>query len=68
MYKPTHIQRPSDSPSYLSTHDIPGAQPRKLMLTKGKKRFQFFEEQAIEELHMKAKYGAPLMARRIPQG
>ena len=38
------------------------------MEVRGKKRFQFFDDKNIEELHMKAKYGAPLLTRQVPVG
>lgn len=38
------------------------------METKGVKRTNFFDDKIIEELHMKAKYGAPYLAKRIPPG
>lgn len=42
----------------LTTNDIPGAQPKKInQVSKGLKRKNFFEENQIENLHLKDKYG-----------
>ena len=42
----------------LTTHDIKGAQPKKInQVYKGLKRRNFFEQNQIENLHLKDKYG-----------
>lgn len=38
--------------------DIPGAQVKRVnLVSKGLKRHNFFEDSAVENLHLKAKYG-----------
>ena len=50
---------PSDQKALnLSTHDIPGAQPKQVSkVSTGLKRHNFFEDNLLENLHLKDKYG-----------